>query len=68
MNILDYNVCESESCNCGWNIILGGSDYKELADLRELLRDKIGDDNTDYTKKITMTKTFDGMAIDRSAN
>ena len=37
MKILEKNKCTLPTCNCGWNITIGGTDYKELEELLEFL-------------------------------
>lgn len=37
INIIDENVCKL-SCDCGWNIILGGEDKKDLKKIKEFLK------------------------------
>lgn len=68
MNILDFNRCESPGCNCGWNISFGGTDPSEFERLREIVKGLIESDDTDYSRKITMTEMFSGEKIVNKAN
>ena len=63
MKILDFNHCNFENCNCGWNIIIGGSDGKELKALKAFLKGKT-EDKTDYNKKLSTKGFFNPEKID----
>ena len=54
MRILDYNHCLFPKCRCGWNILLSGTDEKELKKLRVTLKKEfdIEKDSTDYEGKV----------------
>ena len=36
--ILEVNTCEIESCNCGWNISIGGKSVEDLEKILDFLR------------------------------
>jgi len=30
INIIETNTCNCKDCNCGWNLIIGGTDKEDL--------------------------------------
>lgn len=38
-NLLEDNVCD-KACRCGWNIQIGGGDYKDYEWLKKILEEK----------------------------
>jgi hypothetical protein len=38
-NLLEENVCDLK-CDCGWNIHIGGTDKKDLKELKKYLKSK----------------------------
>ena len=61
MNIIDFNHCNLPKCKCGWNLTIGGTDEKELKELKKLLKTKwkyLVADLTHYEHKINPEKFF----------
>lgn len=59
MNILDFNHCHCKTtCNCGWNIFLGGTSEVELMKLKQFLKENnmITEDLTNYDIKLSTEK------------
>ena len=70
MNILDFNHCHCKvTCDCGWNVHLGGTSEVELAKLRKFLKDNnfIEGDLTDYSQKLA-TEKFNGKTLTPQQN
>ena len=56
INILDFNHCNLEGCDCGWNITLSGSDEKTLEKVKEKLKDFEKKDKVPYHEKNNQEK------------
>lgn len=56
MRILDFNHCKL-TCNCGWNIKIGGKSESELIKLKKFIKDSGLEDLTNYDEKF-MTERF----------
>ena len=52
MRILDFNHCDFENCNCGWNVTISGTNLEELKLLKVFLKGKVKDE-TDYSEKLS---------------
>ena len=59
MNILDFNHCHCKlTCNCGWNVHLGGTSEVELMKLKKFLKENnmVENDSTNYNEKLLTEK------------
>lgn len=59
INIIDYNKCNLENCNCGWNLTISGDSDSELA-LRKIKAFLVAnfetEDKVKYEEKINSKK------------